>query len=239
MGEVTELSADALSRRVARGELSCVEVMAAYLDRIEAVNPKLNAIVSLRPRPELMAEAARADDTPRAGWLHGMPIAIKDLAETAGVRTTFGSPLFAEHVPAQDALVVARLKAAGAIVIGKTNTPEFGLGSHTTNPVFGPTANPYDLGCTPGGSSGGAAAALAARLLPVADGSDMMAFAPAGVWCRASLRARPSFTSWPRWGRWGGHRLILRGSWGGCRALIRAYLMRWRRTLRLAICLGR
>jgi len=174
MGEVTELSADALSRRVARGELSCVEVMAAYLDRIEEVNPKLNAIVSLRPRPELMAEAARADDTPRAGWLQGMPIAIKDLAETAGLRTTFGSPLFASHVPAQDALIVARLKAAGAIIIGKTNTPEFGLGSHTTNPVFGPTANPYDLGRTPGGSSGGAAAALAARMLPVADGSDMM-----------------------------------------------------------------
>lgn len=174
MSDLTAMSAVELSRQIEQGTVSCVEVMHAFLDRIDALNPALNAIVSLRPREDIMADAKRADATPRAGWLHGLPIAVKDLVETEDIRTTFGSELFAEHVPVQDAVMVARLKAAGAIIIGKTNTPEFGLGSHTTNPVHGATANPYDVSRTPGGSSGGAAAALAARLLPVADGSDMM-----------------------------------------------------------------
>src|SRR5207244_2025940 len=110
-----------------------------------------------------------------AGPLHGLPIAVKDLAETAGIRTTFGSPLFASYVPDFDAPHVARLKQAGAVVIGKTNTPEFGAGSQTFNPVFGPTRNPYDTRLTSGGSSGGAAAAVAAGLIPFADGSDLAA----------------------------------------------------------------
>ena len=169
--------------------------MAAYLARIEAVNPALNAIVSLRDRDDIMADARAADDQSPKGWLHGMPIAIKDLVETKGLRTTYGSPLFAEFVPEEDAAYVRRLKAAGAIVIGKTNTPEFGLGGHTYNPVFGHTANPYAPDRTCGGSSGGAGVALATQMLPVADGSDMMGSLrnPAGWNNVYSLR--------PTWGR--------------------------------------
>ena len=174
MEGICGLGAAELSRRIAGGELSCAAVMAAFLDRIEAVNPRLNAIVSLRPREELMAEAGAADRAPRRGWLHGLPLAPKDLVATRGLRTTWGSPLHAGHVPAADELLAARMRAAGAIFVGKTNTPEWGLGSHTFNEVFGVTRNPYDPGRSAGGSSGGAAAALAARLLPVADGSDMM-----------------------------------------------------------------
>ncbi|MFO6465243.1 amidase [Jannaschia sp. KMU-145] len=152
------------------GAVSAPELMAATLDRIDARNPSLNAIVSLRDRDALMAEAA----IPRDGPLAGLPWAIKDLADTAGLRTTYGHPAFADHVPAEDAPMVARLKAAGAIVIGKTNTPEFGLGSHSYNPVHGVTRNPWDPTRSAGGSSGGAGAALAARMLAAADGSDMM-----------------------------------------------------------------
>ena len=148
--------------------------MAATLDRIERVNPAINAIVSLRPRAALMAEARAAEREPRRGWLHGVPFAVKDLVETAGIRSTRGSPIFAEHVPVADDLLAARLRAAGAILIGKTNVPEFGLGSHSYNEVHGVTRNPYDLARSAGGSSGGAAAALAARLVAVADGSDLM-----------------------------------------------------------------
>jgi len=136
----------------------------------------VNAVVSLRP-DEALADAEAADRrAPRAGErlgpLHGLPIAIKDLEDTAGIRTTYGSTLFADHVPVADDLVVARLRAAGAIVVGKTNTPEFGAGSHTFNEVFGTTRNPWALDRSAGGSSGGAGAALAAGLLPIADGSD-------------------------------------------------------------------
>jgi amidase len=193
--EITEFGAVALSERLARRDVSATEVMAATLDRIDRVNPRLNAIVSLRDRDALMAEARAADDAPRKGWLHGIPIAVKDLAETAGIATTMGSPIFTHNVPKADAGMVARMKAAGAIVIGKTNVPEFGLGSHTTNPVFGPTLNPYAPDRTPGGSSGGAAVALAARLLSVADGSDMMGSLrnPAG-WCNV-------YGFRPTWGR--------------------------------------
>ena len=172
--DLTELSASDLSRRIAAREIAPSEVMAAFLARIEAVNPGINAIVSLRDPDLLMAEARAADDLPRTGWLHGLPLAPKDLVATKGLRTTWGSPLHAGHVPAKDDLLAARMRRAGGIFIGKTNTPEWGHGSHTFNPVHGATLNPYDRTRSAGGSSGGAAAALAARLLPVADGSDMM-----------------------------------------------------------------
>jgi amidase len=155
--------------------VSAVEVMDAHIARIGRHNPKLNAIVTFLPEPALAA--ARTLDGALArgaapGALAGLPIAHKDLVPTRGVRTTFGSPIFKDFVPEADAIIVERLRRAGAIMVGKTNTPEFGAGSQTFNTVFGATRNPYDLGKTCGGSSGGAAAALAARLLPVADGSD-------------------------------------------------------------------
>lgn len=176
--EITGLTALDLSRAIQARAVSCAEVMEAYLDRIAAVNPRVNALVSLRPREALLAEARRADDDLAAGqsrgWLHGIPQAPKDLAATTDIPTTRGFRGLAQDLPKEDAIVVARARAAGAILIGKTNTPEFGLGSHTYNAVFGTTRNAYDLGRSAGGSSGGAAVALAAHLLPVADGSDMM-----------------------------------------------------------------
>ena len=175
---ITALDACALSAAIHARQLSCREVMRAYLERIDALNPRVNAIVSLQPRDALLAQADRHDAELAAGrslgWMHGFPMAIKDLAATAGVRTTLGSPLFADQVPVQDSLMVARMKAAGGIVIGKTNTPEFGLGSHSYNRVFGVTGNAYDPARSAGGSSGGSAVSLALRLQPVADGSDMM-----------------------------------------------------------------
>ena len=174
MTDLTALSATALSTLIAARQASAVEVMTAHLDRIEKVNPAINAVISLRPRDVLLAEAKAADNSPRKGWLHGLPMAVKDLALVQGIRSTSGSPIFADLIPDEDDLLAASLRAAGAILIGKTNTPEFGLGSHSFNPVFGVTHNPYDLSRSAGGSSGGAAAALAARLVPVADGSDMM-----------------------------------------------------------------
>ena len=152
--------------------------MAAVLDRIDERNPAVNAIVSIRERDELLAEAGERDDElardESRGWMHGIPQAIKDLSATQGIRTTLGSRLLEHWVPDADSLMVARMKAAGCIVIGKTNVPEFGLGSHTFNDVFGTTRNPFDLTRTAGGSSGGAAVALATHMLPVADGSDYM-----------------------------------------------------------------
>ncbi len=176
--DITEFSAAQLSEAIHGGEVSCREVMIAYLDRIDEHNPAVNAIVSLRDRDELLAEAAECDlelahDLSR-GWMHGMPQAVKDLAETKGLRTTKGSRLLERFVPDFDCLMVARMKDAGCVVIGKTNVPEFGLGSHTFNDVFGTTRNPFDLTRTAGGSSGGAAVALATHMLPVADGSDYM-----------------------------------------------------------------
>jgi amidase len=156
-------------------ELSVREVVSWHLERIARVNPRINAVVSPRPE-EALAEADAADRRGSAGLplgpLHGLPIAIKDLEDTAGIRTTYGSTLFSEHVPEVDCLLVQRLRAAGAIVIGKTNTPEFGVGSHTFNDVFGVTRNPWAPQRSAGGSSGGAGAALAAGLAPIADGSD-------------------------------------------------------------------
>ena len=175
--EPCRLGAVALADRIRRRDLGAEEVMATYLDHIGRINPIVNAIVSLRPREELLAEARRADDAVARGAslgpLHGVPQAIKDLAPTRGLRTTFGSPLFAEFVPEVDAIFVERMKAAGALVIGKTNVPEFGYGSNTYNPVFGLTRNAYDPSRVGGGSSGGAGVAVALRMLPVADGSDM------------------------------------------------------------------
>ncbi|WP_179646608.1 amidase [Spinactinospora alkalitolerans] len=157
-------------------EVSAREVVGAHLDRIAAVNPAVNAVVTVCAE-RAMAEAAAADERLASGAgvgpLHGLPIAHKDTHETAGVRTTFGSPVFADHVPERDELIVERMRAAGAITIGKTNVPEFAAGSHTFNPIFGTTRNPYDTAKSAGGSSGGAAAALAAGMHPLADGSDM------------------------------------------------------------------
>lgn len=165
-----------LSREIHARRVSCREVMTAYLAHIDRVNPATNAIVALRERDVLLQEATAADQAlaggQSSGWMHGMPQAPKDLALTRGIRTTFGSPIFKDNVPATDAIIVERVRKAGAILIGKTNTPEFGLGSQTFNPVYGATRNPYDGTRCAGGSSGGAAAALAMRMLPVADGSD-------------------------------------------------------------------
>lgn len=172
--DIMELEAVDLSTMMADGRISAVEVMTACLTQIDAGNGAVNAIVSLRDRDTLIAEARAADAAPRKGWLHGVPVAVKDLANVAGLPTTMGSPAFRNFTPKHDDLVVARMRDAGAIFIGKTNTPEFGLGSHTTNPVHGPTRNPYDTTRSAGGSSGGAAAALAMRMQWVCDGSDMM-----------------------------------------------------------------
>ena len=164
-----------LATAIGRRDVSAREVMTAHLERIDAVNPRVNAIVSLRPEGSL-EDADEADRRVAGGEplgpLHGLPIAIKDLEDTAGLRTTYGSRAFAHHVPTADSLIVQRLRAAGAIVVGKTNTPEFGAGSHTFNDVFGATRNPWALDRSAGGSSGGAGAALAAGMLPIADGSD-------------------------------------------------------------------
>lgn len=171
---VTHRSAAEILSDLNSGSLTTVALMQATLDRIEQVNPQVNAIVSLRDPDVLLAEARVADQATERGALHGLPIAVKDLANVAGIPTTRGSPLMADFVPKQDDLVVARLRQAGALVIGKTNTPEFGLGSHTFNPLHGPTRNPYDQTRSCGGSSGGAAVALATGMLALADGSDMM-----------------------------------------------------------------
>lgn len=173
-----ELSAAELSEAIHDRRLSCREVMAAHLDHIDERNPSVNAIVTLRDRDRLLAEASTCDDELAAGlsrgWMHGLPIAVKDLAETKGIRTTSGSRLLADHVPDHDCLMVQRMKRDGCIVIGKTNVPEFGFGSHTYNDVFGVTHNAYHHGRSAGGSSGGSAVALATRMVPVADGSDYM-----------------------------------------------------------------
>jgi amidase len=167
-------SASELSRLIAARQVAPSEVVAAHLARIAAVNGRVNAVVSLRDPDAVMADARALDDAPRRGWMHGLPVAVKDLANVAGMPTSFGSPLLAGQVAAADDLIVARMRAAGAVFIGKTNTPEWGHGSHTFNPVFGATLNPYDAARSAGGSSGGAAAALACRMVPIADGSDMM-----------------------------------------------------------------
>ncbi|MGA2453912.1 MAG: amidase [Solirubrobacteraceae bacterium] len=175
--ELCLLSAGELLELMRSGELSSVEVVSAHLERIAEVNPALNAIVTLAADEAIeqakLADRARAADAANVGLLHGLPIGIKDLVDTAGMRTTYGSPIFREHVPVKDAAIVTLLRHAGAIVVGKTNTPEFGAGSHTFNAVFGVTRNPYDPTRSAGGSSGGAASALASGMLALADGTDL------------------------------------------------------------------
>jgi amidase len=174
--ELCDLTAVELAARIRRKQLSAREVMAAHLARIERTNPAINAIVTL-VADRAMADAAQADEHQARGGtlgpLHGLPMAHKDLVNTAGIRTTYGSPLYKDNVPSADALIVKRVRAAGAITLGKTNTPEWGAGSNTFNAVFGATVNPYDRTRTVGGSSGGAAAALRCGMVPIAGGSDM------------------------------------------------------------------
>ena len=175
---ITALSASRLSSMIRTREVSCVEVMSAYLERIHKYNPVYNAIISLADEGRLLAQANDADKALRKGeyrgWMHGMPHAVKDLADVRGFLSTSGSPLLAKNIATKDSLAIERIRQAGAIFIGKTNTPEFGLGSQTYNTVFGTTRNAYNPSLCAGGSSGGAAVGLAAQLLPVADGSDMM-----------------------------------------------------------------
>lgn len=181
-------SASELVELVRQREVSVREVVTAHLEQIERVNPQVNAICTLVPEMALQ-QAGRADEAmargARPGPLFGLPIAIKDLVSTKGIRTTLGSPIYQDFVPDDDELFVQRLKAAGAIVVGKTNVPEFGAGSQTFNPIFGATRNPYDLTRTCGGSSGGGAVALACGMIPIADGSDV----------GGSVRNPPSFNN--------------------------------------------
>ena len=184
--DITTLDAIELSRAIHARKVSCREVMQAYLARIHRLNPRFNALVNLVPDGVALAAAARCDDELSGpggrhrgrwgsrGWMHGFPQAIKDTAHAKGLPTTLGSPLLADAVAKVDSIHVQRMKASGAIVIGKSNMPELGLGSNTYNPLFGRTPNAWDAAVSAGGSSGGGAVALALRLLPVADGSDFM-----------------------------------------------------------------
>lgn len=202
------MSATELAQRIRSRELSAVEVLTAHLEQIERRNSELNAIVTLIPEQAL--EAARTIDAALThgddpGPLAGLPVAHKDLALTRGIRTTFGSPLFADFVPDQNGLIVERMQAAGAITLGKTNTPEFGAGSQTFNRVFGATRNPYDTSKTCGGSSGGAAVALATGMIALADGSDMGGSLrnPAGYCNVVGLRPSPGRVPvWPTLNHW-------------------------------------
>ena len=172
------MDAFALSQAIHKRDLSAREVMQIFLARIDLLNPRVNALVGLLPHDDLLAQADERDVMlsrgQSMGWMHGFPMAIKDLSAVAGLPMSEGSPLLAGQIAPHDSLMVSRMKAAGGIVIGKSNVPEFGLGSHTYNPVFGTTLNPWDITRSAGGSSGGAAVSLALRLQPVADGSDMM-----------------------------------------------------------------
>jgi amidase len=176
--DITALGASCLSKAIHARSISCYEVMQAYLERWDRINPQLNALVNRRPAEALLSEARHCDDELAAGqsrgWLHGIPQAIKDTSASAGLPTTYGCRALAGMVAPHDSIMAARMKAAGAIVVGKTNVPEFGLGSHTFNELFGTTRNAWDPSVSAGGSSGGACSALAARMLPVADGSDFM-----------------------------------------------------------------
>ena len=178
MTSLTDLPARALSSLIATREVSCLEVMQVFLGRINALNPDLNALVNLASEERCLSLAIAADSALATGnyrgWLHGIPVAIKDLANAEGFPSTFGSPLFENLMAPKDDPHVSRMKAAGALVIGKTNVPEWGLGGHTRNALFGLTRNGRDPSLSAGGSSGGAATALAGNLLPLSDGSDMM-----------------------------------------------------------------
>jgi len=201
-------TATELVRRIRTREVSVTEVVQEHLAQIERVNPKVNAIVTLTAERAL--DEARAKDAALArgeagGPLFGLPVAHKDLVPTRGIRTTFGSPIYRDNVPTVDALIIERLRAAGAVTLGKTNTPEFGAGSQTFNEVFGRTLNPYDPGKTCGGSSGGAAVALACGLVPIADGSDTGGSLrnPAAFCNVVGLRTSPGRVPvWPREMAW-------------------------------------
>jgi amidase len=180
VNELCYASAKRLARLIRTRKVSATEVVRAFIARIEEVNPKVNAIVTFLPEQALKAAKAldrkHRGQTPGSdpgGALAGLPIAHKDIVPTKGIRTTFGSPIYADHVPTEDHVIVGRLRDAGAILLGKTNTPEFATGAQTFNPIFGATRKPYDLSKTSGGSSGGAAAAVASGMLPFADGSDL------------------------------------------------------------------
>ncbi|HUC56223.1 MAG TPA: amidase [Streptosporangiaceae bacterium] len=203
LSDLCAQDAIALATLLRRREVSAREVIAAHIERITAIDGAVNAIVT-RCFESALAKAAAADEAIAAGQaqglLHGLPVAHKDLADTAGVRTTYGSLLFKDNVPARDALIVSRMARAGAISLGKTNTPEFGAGSHTVNKIFGATRNPYDLTKSAGGSSGGSAAALAARMICLADGSDLGGSLrnPASFCNVVGLRPSPGrVPSWP------------------------------------------
>ena len=173
--DICSLTAVEMAAQIRTRKLTATEVMTAHLRQIERVNPKVNAIVTL-VADQALANAKKADDAQARGAalgpLHGLPIAIKDLVATAGIRTTYGSRLHKDDVPDHDAIHIERIKNAGGILVGKTNTPEFGAGSQTFNEVFGKTRNPWDLTKTCGGSSGGAAVSLTTNMVPLADGSD-------------------------------------------------------------------
>lgn len=222
MTELWRRRAVDLAAMLAAGEVSAREVLDAHIARIEAVDPTVNAIVT-RAYERAAADAARADAAhargESLGVLHGLPIAHKDLADTAGIRTTMGSPLLADQVPEHDEVMIARLRAAGCVTLGKTNTPEFGAGSHTFNTVFGATRNPHDPSRSAGGSSGGAAAALAAGMVPIADGSDLGGSLrnPASFCGVVGLRPTPgTVPSWPSSDPW--DPLATEGPMGRCAA---------------------
>lgn len=218
--DITGLDAVSLSAAIRDRKVSCVEVMGAYLDRIDWLNPRVNAVVAMKSREELMAEAAEKDAllaTGRyLGWMHGFPHAVKDAADAEGFKTTYGfsRPPFDVQPATKDSVSIGRIRDAGAIVIGKTNIPELGTGSHTYNSVYGTTRNAYNADVSADGSSGGAAVALALRLVPVADGSDFMGslrnpagwnnvlgLRPRSAWCPLSVRTPSPITV--RWrGRW-------------------------------------
>ena len=206
--EICFLPAHEIVRQIRARELSAVEVMDAHIAQIERVNPAVNAIVTFLP--DLARAGARAVDATLArgddpGPLAGLPVVHKDLAVTKGIRTTFGSPIYKDFVPDVDTILIERLKKAGAVTIGKSNVPEFGAGSQTFNPVFGPSRNPYDLDKTPGGSSGGATAALACGLVPIADGSDLGGSLrnPASFCNVVGLRPSPGrVPNWPSLSAW-------------------------------------
>ena len=208
MTELWRRSAVDLAGLLAAGQVSARELLDAHLARIDEVNPIVNAIVTFS-LDRAHEDAARADEAhargERLGVLHGLPIAHKDLADTAGIRTTMGSPILADNVPRTDELMIERLRSAGCVTIGKTNTPEFGAGSHTFNPLFGVTRNPHDPTRSAGGSSGGAAAALASGMVPIADGSDLGGSLrnPASFCGVVGLRPTPgTVPSWPSSDPW-------------------------------------
>ncbi len=205
-----------MARMIRKKEISARECMEAHLTQIEKVNPRVNAIVTMIPPEQALDAATKADSVlargEETGPLHGLPVAYKDLTLTKGIRTTFGSRVFENFVPEEDALIVERFKNAGAITIGKTNTPEFGAGSQTFNEVFGETVNPYDRTKTCGGSSGGAAVSLACGMQPIADGSDLGGSLrnPASFCNIVGFRPSPGrVPSWPSQTAW--YPLVVQG----------------------------